>query len=393
MQCVSTSVLVMKVIIVAGGTGGHLFPGLAVARKLREKEKDLEVIFIGRRNGREAEIVPREGFGFIPLDARGWLGKSLRRKIGSALEAIRGFWQSFFILRRIHPQVVVGMGGYVSGPFLLASWFLGLPTMIHEQNLIPGLTNRILSRFVNEVEVSFPESNRFFPRGRVRVTGNPVREKIGKSRAGGRKSKNKGTLLVMGGSQGAHRINLVLAEASGFLKGKMSSWKIIHLSGEEDCTLMVRIYKEAGIEAVVYPFLQCMEEAYGEADLVVARAGATTVAEIMACGLPAILIPYPFAAQHHQEKNARWLEEKGAAITLREEELTGERLAGTILSLIADEEKLSQMAESSQRVSKPQAAEEVVERILGLARKRVTRSRGGASTGIPPFRKGGLRGI
>ena len=359
----------MRVIIVAGGTGGHLFPGLAIAWKLKEEEEGAEIIFIGRKGGWEERVVSREGFKFISISAGGWLGKSPGRKICSALESLRGFRQSFFVLKRLRPQVVVGMGGYVSGSFLLASWLFSLPTIIHEQNLVPGLTNRILARFVDEVEVSFPESNRFFPRGRVRVTGNPVREEIGKSRAGGRKSKNKRTLLVMGGSQGAHRINLVLAEASGFLKGKMGSWQIIHLSGKEDYELMVGTYKEAGIEAVVYPFLERMEEAYGEADLVVARAGATTVAEIMACGLPAILIPYSFATKHHQERNARWLEGKGAAITLREEKLTGERLAETILSLISDEERLSRMAEKSRRLSKPQAAEEVVKRMLDLARK------------------------
>lgn len=359
----------MKVIIVAGGTGGHLFPGLAVARKLREKKKNSEVIFIGKKKGWETEIVSREGFKFISISAGGWLGKSPGKKIYSALESLRGFRQSFFILKRLRPQVVIGMGGYVSGSFLLASRIFGFSTIIHEQNLVPGLTNRILARFVDEIAVSFPESNRFFPRGRVRVTGNPVREEIGKSGAGRWKSKNKRTLLIMGGSQGAHRINLVLAEASGFLKGKMGSWQIIHLSGKEDYDLMVRTYKKAGMEALVHPFLQRIGEAYGEADLVVARAGATTLAEITVCGLPAIFIPYSLATKHHQEKNARWLEGKGAAITLREEELTGERLAGTILSLMADEERLSLMAENSRRWSKPQAAEEVVERILGLARK------------------------
>ncbi|MCD5401704.1 undecaprenyldiphospho-muramoylpentapeptide beta-N-acetylglucosaminyltransferase [candidate division NPL-UPA2 bacterium] len=362
--------MTLKVVIVAGGTGGHLFPGLAVARKLREKEKDSEVIFIGRKKGWEAEIVPREGFKFISISAGGWLGKSPVRRICSIMEALAGFFQSFFILRRLHPGMVMGMGGYVAGPFVLAASLLGFPTIIHEQNLVPGFTNRILSRFVNEIELSFPESSRFFPRGRVRVTGNPVREEIWRTRGSGRKSKSKRTLLVMGGSRGAHRINLVLAEAIRSLKGKMSSWQIIHLSGREDCDLMVRTYKKAEMEAVVYPFLHCMEEAYQEADLVVARAGATTVAEIMACGLPAILIPYSLATEHHQEENARWLERKGAAITIRERELTGERLAETILSLMVDEERLSWMAESSKGLSRPEAAEAVVARVITLARRK-----------------------
>lgn len=358
----------MKIVIVAGGTGGHLFPGLAVARKLREKEKDAEIIFIGGKKGGEAKIVLGEGFEFIPIRAGGWLGKSPGGRIYSAVEALAGFFQSFFILRRLRPGMVMGMGGYVSGPFVLAAFLFGFPTIIHEQNLVPGLTNRILSRFVNEVEVSFPESGRFFPPKRTKITGNPVREEIWKSRASGRKSTDKRALLVMGGSQGAHRINLVLTEAIDSLKDKMSAWQIIHLSGREDYDLMVRTYKKAGIEAVVHPFLQRMEEAYGQADLVVARAGATTLAELMAGGLPAILIPYSFATHHHQEKNARWLEKRGGAVTIKERELTGEKLAETILSLTSNEEKLSRMAENSYRLGKPKAAEAVVARVLALAK-------------------------
>ena len=360
----------MRVIIVAGGTGGHLFPGLAIARNLREKERDSEVVFVGKKKGWGAEIAPREGFEFISISARGWLGKSPGKRLCSAIEALVGFFQSFFILKRFSPRVVVGMGGYISGPFVLAASCLGFPTIVHEQNLVPGITNRILGRFVNEVEVSFPESSRFFPRRKVRVTGNPVREEICGIDDSERRNKSKITLLVMGGSQGAHRINLAFVEAVESLGEKMHSWRIIHLSGKEDYDLMVRTYKKARMEVVVHPFLHCMEEAYREASLVVARAGATTVAEIMACGLPAILIPYPLATHHHQEENARWLERKGAAITIRERELTGESLAGTILNLISDDERLSLMAENSKSLGQPGAAEAVVSRVIALAAKR-----------------------
>ncbi len=359
----------MKVVIVAGGTGGHLFPGLAIARKLREK--DSEVIFVGRKRGWEAGIVPREGFEFVSISAGGWLGKSPGRRLYSALETLAGLFQSLFILLRLRPRMVVGMGGYVAGSFVLAAWLLRFPTVIHEQNLVPGVTNRLLGRFVNEVEVSFPESSRFFPRGRVRVTGNPVREEIRRTGTLERKTKSRKTLLVTGGSQGAHRLNLAFAEAIGFLKEKMNSWQIIHLSGGKDHDLMVRTYKEAEMEARVYPFLQRMEEAYREADLVVARAGATTVAEIMACGLPSILVPYPLATYHHQEENARWLERRGAAITLREKELTGEKLAKTILSLMADEERLSRMAEKSKSLGRPEAANDIVNRVMALGKRKL----------------------
>lgn len=361
----------MKVVIVAGGTGGHLFPGLTIARKLREKEKDSEIIFVGRKRGWEAGIVSREGFEFISISAGGWLGKSPGRRICTALETLAGLFQSLFILLRLRPRMVVGMGGYVAGSFILAAWILRFPTVIQEQNLVPGITNRILGRFVNEIEVSFPESSRFFPRGRVRVTGNPVREEILRVGTLARKSKIRRTLLVMGGSQGAHGLNLAFTEAIGSLKEKMDSWQIIHLSGGKDYDLMVRTYKKAEMEARVYPFLQCMEEAYREADLVVARAGATTVAEIMVCGLPSLLVPYPLATHHHQEENARWLEKRGAAITLREQELTGEKLAEIILSLISDGERLSRMAENSRGLGRPEAAETIVARVMALGKHKL----------------------
>ncbi len=360
----------MKVIIVAGGTGGHLFPGLTVARKLKEKEKDSEVIFVGRKSEWERDIVVREGFEFISIAAGGWLGKSLVRKLCSTGKAITGFLQSFFILKRLRPRVVMGMGGYISGPFVLVAWLFRFPTIIHEQNSVPGFTNRILSRFANEIAVSFPGSSRFFPPKKVRVTGNPVREEIWKIRSLKQEGKSKRTLLIMGGSQGAHKLNLALIEVIDFLKDKMNSWQIIHLSGREDYELMVRTYKRAGMKAMVYPFLHRMEEAYQEADLVIARAGATSVAEIIACGLPAIFIPYPLATEHHQEENARWLEKAGAAITIREKELSGKKFAETILNLIADGERLSRMAENSKSLGHPGAAEAIVARVIALAAER-----------------------
>ncbi len=363
--------MALRVVIVAGGTGGHLFPGLTIARRLKEEDEDSETIFVGRKKGWEAEVVLREGFEFIAISAGGWLGKSPGTRIWTMLEVFAGLWQSFFILTRLRPQMVVGMGGYVAGPFVLVASLLRFPTIIHEQNLVPGFTNRILSRFVNEIAVSFPESSRFFPPGRVRVTGNPVRKEILKSAGSGRKSKRKRTLLIMGGSQGAHRLNLIFAQAIDCFKDKMSAWQIVHLSGRKDYDLMVQIYEKSGMDAVVHSFLRHMEEVYRETDLVVARAGATTVAEITACGLPAILVPYPLAARHHQEENARWLERKGAALTLREEDLTGEKLAETVLSLMSDEERLSRMAENSRSLGRPEAAKDVVARVMELAKDKL----------------------
>ena len=376
--------MALKIVIVAGGTGGHLFPGLVIAEKLKQGEVGCAITFIGRRRGLEAEIVPREGFAYLNILGEGWLGKSPGRLLSSVAKTVLGFFQSLYILSRLRPNIVVGMGGYLAGPFVLAAFLLGFHTLIHEQNLMPGITNRILSKFVDEVNISFAESKPFFPKGKTVITGNPVRGEIVRSQK--RKSERAKTMLVMGGSRGAHRINMSMLEAVNYLtrtrksavhrtpfraasEEKMGSYRVIHLSGREDYQLMVETYKKTGVEAVVHPFLHRMEDAYSRADLVICRAGATTLAELTSCGLPAILIPYPWATHGHQEQNARWLERSGGGVMIRDGELTGEKLAGTILNLMSEERKLARMAENSRRLGKPKAAEKVVERILSLAKK------------------------
>lgn len=354
----------MKIVIVAGGTGGHLFPGLVIADTLRERNPDAEVAFIGRKNGLESEVIAERGFLYFSVSGAGIVGKSLWGSIFGAASSVAGFLKSFFILLTFRPDVVVGMGGYLCGPFLLAAYLLRFPTLIHEQNLRPGTTNRILSKFVNEIAVSFEESEPFFSSPRVIFTGNPVRKEILKVR--GETPRQKDIVLIMGGSMGSHHLNMTMAEAANYLQRNMGSKKIVHLTGESDFSFMKRRYEEAELPAEVYVFSHRMEEFYSRASLVIARAGATTLAEITVAGLPSILIPYPHAGAHQLE-NARWLENKGGAVLVEDAELNAEKLTELILDLIQNEEKLAGMAKKTKESGMPQAAELVAERVEKLA--------------------------
>ncbi len=354
----------MKVVIVAGGTGGHLFPGLVIAETLRKRNPDVEIAFIGRKEGLESNIIPQRGFLYFSISGAGIIGKSLWGSILGMASSIIGFLKSFFILARFRPDVVVGMGGYLCGPFLLSASLLRFPTLIHEQNLHPGVTNRLLSKFVNEVAISFEESKPFFSSSRVILTGNPVRKEILKVRRG--KLKPKDIILIMGGSLGSHHLNMAMAEAANYLQGKMGNKKIVHLTGDSDFSFMKSKYEKAGLAAEVYAFSHCVEEFYSCASLVIARAGATTLSEITAAGLPAILVPYPHAGAHQLE-NARWLENKGGAVLVEDAELNGKKLTELILDLIQDEEKLACMAKKTKGAGMPLAAELVAERVEKLA--------------------------
>lgn len=348
----------------AGGTGGHLFPGLVIAETLRERNPDAEIAFIGRKKGLESEVTLQKGFRYFSISGAGIAGKSLWGSIFAVASSAAGFLKSFFILLKLRPDVVVGMGGYLCGPFLLAAFLLRFPTLVHEQNLRPGATNRLLSKFVNEIAISFEESKPLFSSSRVIFTGNPVRKEILKVRR--EKPKPKNIVLIMGGSLGSHHLNMAMAEAANYLQGKMGSKKIVHLTGDSDFSFMKRRYEETGLTAEVYAFSHRMEEFYSCAFLVIARAGATTLSEITAVGLPAILIPYPYAGAHQLE-NARWLQNKGGAVLVEERELNAEKLTGLILGLIQDEEKLARMAKKAKEAAVPLAAELVAERVEKLA--------------------------
>jgi len=372
----------MKVVFAGGGTGGHVYPGVTVARALVERDPATKVVFIGTRKGLEADVVPREGFPLCTIDVAGFRRRLSPDTVLTALRACKGFVQSVAILRREKPDVVVGTGGYVSGPVVLAAWVLGIPTVIHEQNALPGVTTRALSRIASATAVTYPESARYLARkSRVVVTGNPVRKSILKAErgAGARAfglDPMRPTLLVFGGSQGARAINQAMVDALPDLLARHPELQVIHQTGRRDHAWVVAELAARGIDVarrsrlVVEPYLYEMDMAMACADLVVSRAGAISIAEITARGIPAVLVPYPGAAEGHQEKNARALEAAGAAVVILQSELAGDVLRETVERLIHDRDQLARMARSSRGLGRPDAADSLADLVVGVAARR-----------------------
>jgi len=362
----------MRVLIAGGGTGGHLFPALAIAEELRRQVLEAEILFLGGDRGLEGQIVPREGFAFASVPVRGWSRRFSWQTIAFPWFLFLGLWRSFMVLCRFRPRVVVGTGGYVSGPAVFLASLMGIPTLIQEQNSLPGVTTRILSPRVDQVHLSFAQSRRYFRRkDHLRVSGNPLRRGLGQAdrrRAfevfaldSGRK-----TVLVMGGSQGAHSINMAVAQ--GFDQLVAEDIQVIWQTGKRDFAQIQRQFGGKGPKTVIADFIQDMGAVYGAVDLVVSRAGATTVAEIAACGLPAIFVPYPFAAADHQRINAQALVRAGAAEMVLNGELGQNKLISVLLSLLRDDRRLREMAEKSRMLGRPEAAATVVQAIRELAR-------------------------
>lgn len=354
----------MNVVIAGGGTGGHLFVGIALAEELIARDANTKVLFIGTKREMETTALSQKGFPLKRIAAEGMKGRRIFRQIRSTVKIPLGIIQSGFFLWRFKADIVIGVGGYSSGPVAIAAKFMGIPIVIHEQNLLPGLTNRLLGRFANRIFVSFPESIRYFIPHKTRVTGNPIRREVvaGKALHG---SPDRFTVLIVGGSQGAHRINQIVLDALETLN-KVPDIFFIHQTGQKDAAWVAEAYKNLGRADQVQPFFDDMAAAYGSADLIVCRAGATTVAEIAALGKPAILIPFPFAADNHQELNARSLAEQGAAELLQEANLNSTVLAERILYYKEHREKLNDMGELVKRLGRPDAAKKIVEGILEI---------------------------
>lgn len=359
----------MKVVLAGGGTGGHVFPALALARELQAR--DVEIVMVGTERGVERSIFLREGFPFATIRVEGLKGMTAWRQARSFALLPKALLQALALLRRHRPQVVVGMGGYGAGPVSLAAVLRRIPLLLHEQNLYPGLTNRILARMADVVAVSFEETQDFLRR-RVVVTGNPVRREVleGERRKGLEAfglDPLKATLLVFGGSQGAHRINLAVGEALPHLRPLRGRLQFLHATGERDHRETEERYQRWGGTARVFPFIEDMASAYAAADLVICRAGATTAAELTALGKPALLIPYPFAANDHQRKNAEALVKAGGCRMLLDRDLSGHRLAIELQELLDDPARLVEMGVRLKRRGRPQAARHLADLAWGLA--------------------------
>ena len=355
----------IRVVIAGGGTGGHLYPGIAVARELLRRRPEAVVTFAGTAKGVEARVLPREGFQLDLLRSTGLKGMSATAFArGIAVLPLSGLdaWQ---IISRRRPDVVIGVGGYSSGPVVLAAATRRIPTVLLEQNAVPGLTNRLLARVVSAAAVTFESTREYFGR-RGLVTGNPVRSEFFDP-APAESAGGPPRILIFGGSQGAHAINMAMVEAAPRLAARRGGLAITHQTGERDLEEVRDGYRRAGLEARVEPFLFTMDREMKQADLVVCRAGATTLAELTAAGVPSLLVPLPTAADDHQRKNAEVLVAGGAADMIAQQDLTGARLADRVEALIADRERLRGMSQAARRFARPDAARAIVERVLELA--------------------------
>ena len=359
----------MRVLIAGGGTGGHLYPGIAVARELTARVPGAEVTFVGTAAGIESRVVPREGFALDLIRGGGLKGKSLSDLAHglsllplSAIDAAR-------VISTRRPSLVIGVGGYCSGPVVLLAAVQRIPTMLLEQNAVPGLTNRLLASVVDAAAVTYEESVRFFS-GKAFVAGNPVRPEFVRGTEEAHDDRDSppraARILVFGGSQGAHAINVAMVEAAPRLAAATPGVAVTHQTGERDLDMVRDGYRRAGLEARVEPFLFAMAGEMNAADVVVSRAGATTLAEIATTGRPAILVPLPGATDDHQRKNAHALVSQGAALMVEQRELTGDRLAAEILGLAADTNRRGRMREALRSFARPDAARVIVDRALEL---------------------------
>jgi UDP-N-acetylglucosamine--N-acetylmuramyl-(pentapeptide) pyrophosphoryl-undecaprenol N-acetylglucosamine transferase len=362
-----TQTVPLRIVIAAGGTGGHLYPGIAVARRFAARCPGTDVLFVGHRGGLEERLLPHEGFQLVTVAVRALQGQS-RVAQARALGALGlGTLQALRLLWRVHPHLVVGAGGYVMGPVVLAATLLRVPRVLMEQNLVPGLTVRSLARFAQLVFISFPESAAYLPGRPVEYTGTPVREEICQvGAAEPRGADGELHLLVFGGSQGAHRLNQAMIQAAPWLAAHQPRLCLVHQTGLADAAAVTQAYAQAGLQAEVLPFLHDMAERYRWADLVLCRAGASTLAELTTCSKPAILVPYPYAADDHQRHNAMALQRQGAAQVILDAELTGARLYEVLEPLLRKPELLQQQAACSRALGRPQAADAIVTACLHL---------------------------
>lgn len=365
----------MRVILSGGGTGGHIYPALAIASELKQRVADVEILYVGTAKGMESKIVPASGITFKTIDISGIDRSSMLKASKSMIKFPASFFQARTIIKEFQPDVIVGTGGYVSFPIVLAGTFFGVKTIIHEQNAIPGLANRNLAKRVDRVLLTFEEASQNLPAQKTRVTGLPVRQEI-MSVDRGQARKNLGldektfTLLAFGGSLGAMSINRAMLDYID--RSRDETLQIIWITGQSSYQSMQdeldRRFDRNKMRChlSMLPYMYNMQEALAAADLAVCRAGAGTVCELQALGLPAILVPYPFATDNHQEKNARALVDKNAACMVIDEFLDGYTLYQKVQELRNKPQQLKQMGQNMQKEAKPHALKDIVDEIIGL---------------------------
>ncbi|MEW8971579.1 undecaprenyldiphospho-muramoylpentapeptide beta-N-acetylglucosaminyltransferase [Mesobacillus jeotgali] len=364
----------MKIAVSGGGTGGHIYPALALIREIQKKDENVEFLYIGTEKGLESKLVPRENIPFKSIHITGFKRKISFENVKTVLRFLKGVRDSKKMLKDFKPDVVIGTGGYVCGPVVYAAAKMGIPTIVHEQNSVPGLTNKFLSRYVDKIAICFEEARQFFPEQKVVLTGNPrASEVLGQDGVKGRLSAGLKlkipTVLIFGGSRGARPINEAVVKSLTELSGK--PYQVLYVTGDvhfEDVRKEVELVGNPG-NVIIKPFIHNMPEVLSGVDLTVARAGATTLAELTSLGIPSILIPSPYVTDNHQEKNARALSENGAAKLLLEKDLTGPKLVESIDQILGREEKLAEMKKAAKKLGIPDAAQRLYRLMEELAKK------------------------
>lgn len=363
----------MRVVVSGGGTGGHIYPALALIREIQKETNDVDFLYIGTENGLEAKIVPKEKIPFQSIHITGFKRKISLENLKTVMRFFQGVRKSKNMLKSFRPDIVIGTGGYVCGPVVYAAAKLGIPTIIHEQNSVPGLTNKFLSRYVDRVAICFQESEQFFPKEKVVLTGNPRASQVqGQDGIRGRLSTGLKTnipaVLIFGGSRGARPINEAVIKSLAEFAEK--PYQILYVTGDVHFDEIKREVELVGSpkNVIIKPFIDNMPEVLSGIDLTVARAGATTLAELTSLGIPSILIPSPYVTNNHQEKNARALTENGAAELLLEQELTGPKLVKSIDQLLSNKSQLKEMAKSARSLGVPDAAQRLYRLMKEIAK-------------------------
>ncbi|MBZ5653800.1 MAG: undecaprenyldiphospho-muramoylpentapeptide beta-N-acetylglucosaminyltransferase [Acidobacteriia bacterium] len=352
----------MRIVIAGGGTGGHVIPALAIAQQLK-KQFAAEVLFIGTARGIETRLVPQAGFPLELIKVGALKNVSLLTRAKTMFDLPRALWTSGRVLSDFNPDVVIGVGGYASGPAMLAAIRRRIPTLAFEPNVVPGFANRLVARWVSAAAVHFEETCEYFPH--CRVTGVPVRQAFFDIPPSPLLSRRP-TLLVFGGSQGARAINQAMIESLGGLRQKIPGLQIIHQTGQRDFDNVLAAYQQSGIYGEVHQFIDDMPRTFARSDLLICRSGASTVGEITAAGKPAIFVPFPRAADDHQNVNARALERAGAAVVVEESNLGAAYLVDTISALLADPSRLQSMSAAAKSLAHPKALEEIADMVNKL---------------------------
>ncbi len=358
----------MKMIIAGGGTGGHLFPGVAIAEEFLARDRNNSVLFIGTERGLEKRVLGELGYPLRILDIEGIKGRSFGNVLTALAKIPKSLLEAAGIINEFRPDIVIGVGGYASGPAVLMAYLKGIKTAIAEQNAFPGLTNRILGNFAHRIFLSFAESAKWFSEKRVLVTGNPIRAAFRTERGSDIKKKEEGTftVLVFGGSQGARAINRAVMDCLEHIKDMKDKIRFIHQTGSQDAATVADGYGRHGIKAEVTTFIVDMAAAYQSSDILICRAGATSIAEITASGKAAVLIPFPYAVNDHQTKNAEVLVRAGAARMIPESGLDGRIMAETIQELCRQPEAVRSMEKASALLGNSNAASDIVNACMEL---------------------------